>query len=78
MPNVIQRYYDGLIKDEDLLAAIQKAVEEWHSIEEDGVPLYTFLGMCLPEYELFINYPNKFVKQMHHQSYHPMFWGVTD
>lgn len=78
MQTVIQRYYYGFIRDEDLLDVLEDAVKEWHENTLEHISLHSFLGMCIPEYELWVNCPNKFVKQMHHQSYHPMFLGITD
>lgn len=79
MPNVIQKYYSGLIRDDELLDAIEAAVEEWHnSGDETTDPLHVFLGLCVPEYYLLVRSPSKFVAQMHHQSYYPKFWGITD
>jgi hypothetical protein len=79
MPNVIQKYYSGAIKDHELLDEIDEAVEEWHtSGDKITEPLHVFLGMCFPEYALWVTSPSKFVAQMHHQSYYPMFWGLTD
>lgn len=79
MQNVIQKYYSGIIRDDELLDAIEEAVHEWHnSGTETSDPLHVFLGMCFPEYVLWVRSPLKFVDQMHHQSYYPMFWGITD
>jgi hypothetical protein len=74
MQNVIQKYYFGFIKDDELLTAINCAIKEWNREE----PLYIFLGMCFPEYLLWKTNPNKFLEQMHNQSYYPRFWNITD
>jgi hypothetical protein len=77
MGNVIQQYYSGFIKDEDLLNAIEDSVREWQESDSD-LDLHVFLGMCFVEYALWVQEPNKFVAQMHHQSYHPKIWETMD
>lgn len=77
METVIQRYYSGFIRDEELLDAIEKSVQEWHEGNSE-LDLPVFLGMCIPEYDLWVRDPNRFLAQMHHQSYYPKIWGTTD
>lgn len=78
MQNVIQKYYSGLIKDEDLLDELEIATMEWHNNAEEEISLHVFLGMCIPEYELWVTQPSKFMEQIHYQSYHPRFWNMVD
>jgi hypothetical protein len=79
METIIQKYYSGAIRDSELLDAIDNAVQEWHnSGAEISEPLHVFLGMCCPEYALWIKSPSKFVVQMHSQSYFPISWELSD
>lgn len=78
MQNVIQKYYSGFIREEDLLDALEEAVSDWHENAYNDMSLHVFLGMCIPEYELWMKEPNKFLAQMHQQSYHPRFWDLID
>jgi len=78
MQNIIQKYYSGHIRDDELLEAIEESVIEWHGQASNDTELHVFLGMCLPEYILWMKRPNEFVALMHHQSYYPMFWDLMD
>jgi hypothetical protein len=60
MDTVIQRYYQYQINDNDLLEAIEDATEEWHH-GGGGVSLCEYIGMCKPEYNLWIHSPSKFL-----------------
>lgn len=66
MDTIIQRYYQNQILDEDLFDAIEDATEEWHK-GGSGISLREYLGMCKPEYELWVRSPSKFLSLMQAQ-----------
>lgn len=65
MSNFIERCLSG----EVLMDEIEDYVEKWHS-SDSAVPLYTFLGMTKPEYNLWVSDPGvlPFIVKAHKES----------
>lgn len=58
--NTIQRYYQNQILDKDLLEALDDATNEWRK-GKNKISLCEYLGMCKPEYDLWVTKPSKFM-----------------
>jgi len=58
--DVIQKYYQNIIQDDDLIEALEDATEEWHKGGSE-LSLCEYIGMCRPEYEIWVHSPSKFL-----------------